>query len=204
MPVDLLFGVNEAGFVVLSKNNYDYSENTMVINLLREYKKVQFENKFNSRIDWLPEGITDLHLGTEFNQPIDNLPHTIKRICIMPYNNIDYTKFNQTIDNLPVGLEELSIVLNKSFDKPLDNLPSGLKKICLHLHKYLYPINNLPNTIEEINIKQFNHIETYKLPRNLKVFKVLIKKNDVENNQELANIKALQAKYNNVEFIYQE
>jgi hypothetical protein len=138
MPVELLFGVNESGFVVLSKNNYDYSENTMVINLLREYKKVQFENKFNSRIDWLPEGITDLHLGTEFNQPIDNLPHTIKRICIMPYNNIDYTKFNQTIDNLPVGLEELSIVLNKSFDKPLDNLPSGLKKICLHMILFYY------------------------------------------------------------------
>jgi hypothetical protein len=204
MPVSLLFGVNENGFVVLSKNNYDYSKNTLVMELLREYKKVQFENKFNSRIDWLPEGITDVHLGTEFNQPIDNLPHTIKRITIMPYNDIEYTKFNQPMDNLPTGLEELSIVLNKSFNKPLDNLPTGLKKICLHLHNFLYPINTLPNSIEEINIKQFDHIETYQLPSNLRVFKVLIKKSDLETNPDLANIKALQEKYTNVKFIYQE
>jgi hypothetical protein len=122
----------------------------------------------------------------------------------MPYNDIEYTKFNQSIDNLPTGLEELSIVLNKSFNKPLDNLPSGLKKVCLHLHKFVYPINNLPNTIEEINIKQFDHTETFQLPSNLRVFKVLIKKSDVETNPDLANIKALQEKYSNVEFIYQE
>ena len=60
------------------------------------------------------------------------------------------------------------------------------------------------NCIEEINIKQFNHIETYQLPSNLRVFKVLIKKSDLETNPDLANIKALQEKYTNVKFIYQE
>ena len=43
-------------------------------------KKVIFDNSFNSAIDWLPEGITDIYLGIHFNQPLANLPSTTKTI----------------------------------------------------------------------------------------------------------------------------
>ena len=34
MPSSLIFGMNDAGFVVLGLNNYDYSNNNTVMNLL--------------------------------------------------------------------------------------------------------------------------------------------------------------------------
>ena len=166
----LLYGVNEKDFVILTKNNYNYSNNNNVMKLLNEYKKVLFDDEFNSRIDWLPEGITDIYLGNDFNQPLENLPSTIKCIKIQSHNEkgAPYNKFNQLLDYLPIGLETLYIWFNANFNYPLDNLPPGLKYFVLFSNKFTQPLNNLPDSIEVIQISTFNYTNTKKLPANLK------------------------------------
>lgn len=209
---NLIFGLNDRGFVILGMNNYNYSNDNMVIELLKQYKKVIFDNNFNSRIDWMPEGITDLQLGMNFNQPLNNLPSTIKRIVIRKNNDVGYTKFNQPIDYLPPGLEELYIHFNQEFNHPLYNLPTGLKKLFLNAFTYKQPINNLSDSIEEITIKQFDYENTYKLPANLKIIKISETKSHMENEnilnldsfQSLRHLKRLQNTYQNVKFIYSD
>jgi hypothetical protein len=210
---NLVFGLNENGFVILGMNNYEYGNDNMVIELLKHYKKVIFDNNFNSRIDWLPEGITDLQLGMNFNQPLENLPSTIKRITIRKINDVGYTKFNQQLDYLPPGLEEIYIHFNQEFNYPLNNLPIGLKKLFLIGYNYKQPINNLPNSLEEITIKQFDYENTHKLPRNLKLINISIKKSIIleqvnQVNQvytvsnSFTNLITLQNNFPNVKFCY--
>lgn len=212
MP-ELIFGLNEFGFVVLGMNDYNYSNDNTVIELLKQYKKVVFDNQFNSNIDWLPEGITDLHLGMHFNQPFNNLPSTIKRISIKKNNDVGYTNFNQPLDYLPPGVEELVISFNKEFNHPLNNLPPGLKKLLLIGYNYRQPINNLPDSLEEINIKQFDYENTHKLPANLKFIKISENRNNiineansvnnpVKNSLPLQNLITLQNNHPSVKFIY--
>jgi hypothetical protein len=214
MP-ELIFGLNELGFVILGMNDYNYSNDNTVIELLKQYKKVVFDNQFNSNIDWLPEGITDLHLGMHFNQPFNNLPSTIKRICIKKNNDVGYTYFNQPLDYLPPGLEELLISFNKEFNYPLNNLPPGIKKLFLIGYNYKQPINNLPDSLEEINIKQFDYENTHKLPVNLKIIKISENRNNIineansvnnhlplNNPKPLQNLITLQNNHPSVKFIY--
>lgn len=199
----LLYGVNEKDFVILTKNDYDYSKNNNVMKLLNEYKKVLFDDNFNSRIDWLPEGITDIYLGSDFNQPLENLPSTVKSIKIRNYNEkgSPYNKFNQLLDYLPIGLETLYIWFNEEFNYPLDNLPPGLKYFVLFSNKFTQPLNNLPDSIEIIQISTFNYTNTKKLPANLKSINITEPYNS--NYCMKYNIlEDLEKKYPNAKFTY--
>jgi len=204
MPSSLIFGLNDEGFIVLGLNDYDYSNNTTVMNLLNTYKKVQFDNQFNSGISWLPEGITDINLGMNFSKPLENLPSTVKRIKIAKYNEIGYSSFNQPLDNLPNGLEEFTIQFALVFNQSLDNLPPTLKKINIISSLFNYPINNLPDNLEYINISKFDYNNTISLPSQLKSIKIFEYKCHVENLDKLEynSIRTLQNNYPHVEFIY--
>ena len=199
----LVFGVNDNDFVVLGKNNYNYTCNVNVMNLLKEYKKVQFENQYNSTLDWLPEGITDINLGMQFNQPLENLPSTIKRITIVN-NNGGYVYFNQPLEYLPNGLEEFSITFGKTFNQQLDNLPTSLKYLQIYSLEFIQNLNNLSDSIETIRIRTFDYNNTYKLPSNLKSIHIYEHKSNVDdlNKLEYTNLRALQNNHPNIEFIY--
>jgi hypothetical protein len=173
------------------------------MNLLKKYKKVQFENKFNSEINWLPEGITDIYLGEKFNQPLDNVPSTTKKIVIKKHNDVGYIDFMQSLEYLPIGLEELYIHFSKNYNLPFNNLPK-LKKIFLISYSYNQPINNFPDSLEEITIKQFDYNNTNKLPYNLKIIKISENKIDIEDDHKiyLKNLKNLEINYPNTQFIY--
>lgn len=203
---DLVFGVNDNGFVVLGKNDYDYFNDTTVMNLLKNYKKVQFDNSYNSNIDWLPEGITDVNLGMNFNQPLDNLPHTVKRIRNSKYNNVGLCGFNQSLDFLPIGLEELIIEFSIVFNHPINNLPPGLKKLHLYSQEFNNTLNNLPDSLEYIYIRTFDYNNTQKLPSQLKTIKIVEYRRNVEDltNMEYQGLRTLQNNYPNVEFIYKD
>lgn len=212
MPqAQLVFGVNELGFVVLGMNDYDYCNDNTVITLLKQYKKVIFDDNFNSNIDWLPEGIIEVHLGKNFNQLLNNLPSTVKIIIIKQINGIGYTKFNQKIDNLPQDLEELYLYFNKEFNHTLTNLPIKLKKFLLHGYNYKETLNSIPNSLEEIIIKQFDYKNTYELPLNLKIITISEKQTYIENlngntdnniENTYQHLKRLENKYPNIKFNY--
>lgn len=94
--------------------------------------------------DHLPPYLTHLHLGGEFNAPVDNLPPCLTHLSLGDY-------FNQPIDHLPASL--LSLKLGYGFTHTVDNLPQSLRYLCLGC-KYLVTTNYLSplTTIEVLNM----------------------------------------------------
>jgi hypothetical protein len=88
----------------------------------------------------------------------------------------------EDFENITEDITEL--YFTTSFNKPLNNLPCWIKKIQFSLNsKFNYPIDLLPETLEEL-ILPFNKNHTIEelknLPRNLKVLQL-----GGEFNQEL-------------------
>ena len=125
---------------------------------------------YNRSVDNLPNGLQVLLLGTQFNQPINNLPLSLKKLYIKSAH------FDQSIDMLPSGLEKLYLWINlKQYEYKfsLDNLPNKLKSLQVQfqsLPSREFAANNLPDSIEylELDCKHFPNI--IKLPANIKRF----------------------------------
>ena len=169
---------------MINDNEHDYSQDTIVIELIKKYKKVVLGDAINQSIDFLPNGVSHLQLGRRFNKPIKNLPRTLTHLIISA-NNIAYCDFNQSLDYLPEGLECLTIRLNNVFKMPINNLSSGLKHLHLICKVFNHPINNLPNGLESLVISCFDYENTHNLPNTLK--KVNITYSLTENDVEVLN-----------------
>ena len=193
---NIYYAVSKNGYVLINDNEYDYSQDTLVIELMKKYKKVVLGDAFNKSIDFLPDGITHLQLGRRFNKPIMNLPTTLKNLIIAA-NEIAYCDFNQSLDYLPEGLESLTIRLNQVFRLPINNLPSGLKNLHFICKTFHHPINNLPDGLETLVIGCFDYSNTYQMPDNLK--RIDITHELCENESDALN-KNFIAKYPNIHF----
>lgn len=193
---NIYYAISNNGYLLINDNEYDYSQDMLVIELMKKYKKVILGDSFNQMIDFLPEGIIHLQLGKQFNKPIINLPTTLKILIIAAYE-ISYCNFNQSLDYLPESLESLSIKLNKVFNMPINNLPRGLKNLVFNCKIFYYPINNLPDELETLVIKSFDYNNTYQIPANLKKIYILDKLCEDELN---ALNKNLIVKYPNILF----
>lgn len=200
----LVYGFNDEDFVVIGSNTYNYGGNINIINIIKEYKKIQFDNNFNANIDWIPEGVIELRFGEMFDKSLDTLPSSVKIIIIKKYNEIGFTSFNKSLDNLPHGLEILELHYNNKFNQLLNNLPYGLKTLFLNCTKHKCSVNNLPDSLENIYIKHINN-NIYKLPNNLKKFNRLIY-DGFRHNQECIDVyntfKLLTIQYPNIQFMY--
>lgn len=201
-PIDLIFGINSDYYVVLDKNNYDYRNDKLVMKLLKQYKKIQFGNNYNSTVDWIPHGITDINFGLQFNKPLENLPLTIKNITFQQYGSIGYILFNQPLDYLPYGLETLTMKFGLDFNYPLNNLPQTLKMLSICCGKFYQPLNNLPQTLEVLYMRNFDYNNTYYLPQNLKVFEICEYECNINdtNDFKTLGIRNLRKNYPNVKF----
>jgi hypothetical protein len=131
--------------------------------------------------------LTNLTIDIEdFNEPLDNLPNTIKKLSIYS------TVYNQPLNNLPNGLIDLhfstrcecndytfdldylpqsleKLILPGNYKGNLDNLPSNLKYLEIS-YDFEKSINNLPDSIETLfwlSIYEYKGKIT-KLPINLK------------------------------------
>jgi hypothetical protein len=98
---------------------------------------------------------------SDFNFQFDRLP------------NIKYLEVScndqYLIDNLPNSLEEL--VLTRGFNLELNDLPNQLKKIRLQNVMYDKKLNNLPESVEIIELSSRYYEKISKLPKNLKTIK---------------------------------
>jgi hypothetical protein len=163
----IYYAITKNGYVLINDNDYDYSQDIIVIELMKKYKKVVVGDAFNQSIDFLPNGITYLRLGRRFNKPIMNLPQTLKHLIIGAIG-IAYCDFNQSLDNLPEDIETLELIRNSKFDKYINNLPFGLKHLHFNCTNFNYPINNLPEGLETLVVRNFNNLTLNNLPSNLK------------------------------------
>ena len=205
----LIYGFDSSDNVVLGSNEYDYKNDKTILNLLKEKQKIAFDNVFNASIDWLPEGITHIQLGTFFNQPLQKLPSTLKSLIIKTYNEVGATYFNNSLNNLPHGLEILEIHYNHKFDKDIYNLPQTLKKLYMHCKACKINFNILPNRLEHITIygdnNVINPINTIcTMPTNLQSILICNYKSDVDNLDKLhfSNCRDLRNEYPNIRYIY--
>ena len=81
-----------------------------------------------------------------FNQPINNLPGTLKSLII------NSCIFNQTLDNLPDGLESLKI-WSKAFNKPVNKLPNTLNSLFIYSYVFDQPLDSLPNCLKSLTLE---------------------------------------------------
>ena len=193
---NIYYAISKNGYVLINDNKYDYSQDMLVIGLIKVYEKVVLGDSFNQSIDFLPDGVTHLQLGRRFNKPIMNLPRTLKHLIIAA-NEFAYCDFNQSLDYLPEGLEFLIIRLNQVFNMPINNLPLGIKQLEFNCKGFRHPINNLPDGLEGISISCFDYENTHHLPANLKqidIHKKLSKDEKTVLNKNLVNI------YPNIQF----
>ena len=153
-----------------------------------QVKKIHFGEYFNQPLNTLPEGIEEIlirnievdpeydyfyHHDEAFDQSLDYLPSTVKKITI-------YGKFNQKIDNLPIGLEILELL--GEFNQPIDNLPPGLITLYLGVN-FHQSLNHIPDSVENLIVKNpfisydsvrcSCHIkDLVKLPRSIKFVEI--------------------------------
>ena len=56
---------------IVFNDSFNEKLSPQILDLLSRYKKVQFGTSYNQQIDNLPNSLTDLKLGKNFNQPVD-------------------------------------------------------------------------------------------------------------------------------------
>ncbi len=141
-------------------SNFAYYKDTL--------ETVIFSDDYNYLVDPIGfDKLKSIHLGTQFDQPLDNLSsHPIEKIkfkseCI----------FNQPINNLPNSMKKIIFDSDSLFNQPIDNLPNNLKHLELG-DSFNQQVNHLPNSINKLIIGNlFNH-PVDNLPSNLKFLKL--------------------------------
>ena len=94
------------------------SQNNIDRYILDNTHSVKFKWIYDEIIDDLPNSITHLILGDNFNQPINNLPDSVTHLILGD-------NFNQPLINLPNSLTHL--ILGDNFNQTIYGIPDSLK-----------------------------------------------------------------------------
>lgn len=159
------------------------------------------------QLDFFPSFIKDIKMCFKFNCDIfDNLPEDLERLEIQDIPNaLEITKelnnlpnklkvlimvnvwYNLGLDNLPSSLEVLELGFKNLYLNKFDNLPSNLKYLKINFinrKKNKIPeLNNLPDSLEYIELENYNGFIINKYPKNLKKIKYR-----TEEEKELTNV----------------
>ncbi len=100
-------------------------------------------------VQWIiSSGITKVKISKEYNNPIDNLPDTIKKISI---NTIH---FKQKINKWPSNLESLDLNIFSTFNfditQVISDFPKTIKNLKLECYENNYP--ELPTSLKKLII----------------------------------------------------
>ena len=117
-----------------------------ILEFLSKHQKIKFGDDFNQLVDNLPNFLTHLKFGWNFDQPVTYQTESSqngKSPTLLP-NSLTHLKFgkdfNQAVDNLPESLTHLELE-QFSFNKPLNNLPNSIIKLTLVTSVGKYEIN---------------------------------------------------------------
>lgn len=149
------------------------------INLLDTLTHLTFNDYFNQPIQ-LPSKLEKLKFGNDFNQQI-NIPPTLTHLtvgiyfkqfillpCKLVYLNSQSIEDEYFIDTQNV----VELTINSNNLKQINNLSNSLKKLTLD-YNFKLPIDNLPNSIENLSIlnSSYNH-ELNNLPLSIKYLQI--------------------------------
>ncbi len=129
--------------------------NLPIDNIPESVKYLEISSWFNQKINRLPKNLTHLEFGDTFNdiQKIDVFPEKLEYLKI--------PKYPHTLNNLPVGLKQLIVGKVKS----VSNLPNKLTHITISAN---VPIDDIPESVEYLNLDGDFNLPVNNLPRNLK------------------------------------
>lgn len=191
---DMLFYVSSLRYgtrsVVLTDSTYNHANDEIIINLIKKYGIVRFMNDYVAEINWLPQGTTHITLGVQFNQLLENIPASVKSITIG--NSFYQSYFNQPLDTLNSGVEELKII-SRTFNQSPVNLPPTLRNVVIVSPVFNYPLNLFPDSVETLELSNFDIANTTKLPQNLKTI------NLISSNLQFDSIVAFAKRFPDVE-----
>ncbi len=155
-------------------------------NITKDTKSIYLDFDENDEYDKLtfPDWIESIRV-LNYKYDLDNLPNSVVKLDLMDYENkidnlplslkslyITSDTFINSLDYLNEGLEELIIVQRQEPMKCLvSNLPSTLLKLkIMSMNDYVYDLNHLPNSLEELNLSCKFNLDN--IPNNLKKIKI--------------------------------
>lgn len=113
-----------------------------------------YARTFNDPVDNLPHSLTHLCLPYKFNQPIDHLPSTLTNLKFL-CGSISLDAFNQFVDNLPANLTHLTF--GNRFNQHVDHLPTSLTHLIFG-SQFNQPVDHLPSSLTHLTLgKAFQH-----------------------------------------------
>lgn len=161
-------------------------------------KKIFFPHSFNKQIDDFHETLETIIFPphSKFNKSIDNLPNSLKILCLG--NN-----FNQSISNLPNNIEHL--ILPNGYNNKIIKIPTNLKTLIFNANDISpyysentleldFVSNNLELLILPVN---YNINESLKISNNLKI---IIFYSSVGNSKNINSIDLFTKKHINNDF----
>lgn len=120
-------------------------------------KEVKFpDDKTDIKSFRWPKGVTRVIFPESFNQPIDNLPNSVTYLevgddfdshIIFPKNLKHFVvghNYNYPIDGLPNGVKKLEFGFY--FNQPLDNIPPTVEEVVVG-NRFTQPVNNIPPSV---------------------------------------------------------
>ena len=119
--------------------NQEIKENVLPVSLHMLTFGWNFDQEIKENV--LPISLHTLGFGFNFNQEIKEnvLPKSIKNICLWSHCNL--------INNLPLWIEEVYIIFaewNEKYNKEVNNLPITLEKINIYDEIFLRYITKIP------------------------------------------------------------
>ncbi len=175
---------NDEGFLDEMVKKHDLNVLTIIFkledsnflkNIPSQITRLRLMSHFNYPIDNIPDTIQYLEISSWFDQKINRLPtnlthlefgdtyEDIQRIDSFP-NSLVYLKlpkYPYHLDNLPSGLQQLVVGKVKS----VSNLPNKITHITI---KANVPIEDIPESVEYLNLDGDFNLPVDNLPRNLK------------------------------------
>ena len=143
---------------------FDNELSPEIISFLSKHKKVRFpwNSYFNKSVDNLPDCLTHLTFGINFNQPVTYQTESSqngKSPTLLPNSltNLEFvygSQFNQPVNNLPRSLTYLAF--GCEFNQPVNNLPRSLTHLMFaEYSKFNQPVDNLPESLTHLKFGDF-------------------------------------------------
>jgi hypothetical protein len=132
--------------------------------------RVELESYFTARpfcssiFRKLPNTITELVIGSMFDDPVDEFPPTLRRLTLKGI-------FNRPLDKLPAGLRDL-VVIGRNFRQSLDNLPANLESLFFAGRMEGVTVDRLPGSLTRLRIGGIFDSPLDSLPKNLQHFEL--------------------------------
>jgi hypothetical protein len=150
-------------------------------NLPNSITHLTFGSDFDQQVDYLPNSITHLTFGENFNQPVGhqgcediNCPRNLP-------NSITHLKFgrdfNQSVNNLPNSITHLTF--GRFFNQPVDYLPNSITHLTFG-KKFNQKVDILPLFLQQIKINSNNKTQILSITKKIPFGCKILNKNDEE------------------------